>query len=554
MIANRFLRNNSLPKLQCPRRGAVLIVVMVLVFLLPLGAYTFSQLMISEMQATVHFQNTVRTRVAAESAVEFIAATLTDRPELTELDLLNNPGLFQNVTTDFLNVEENNGPRFTIVAPMFQENEPVGVRFGLTNESSKINLNALIELEEEYGLDEAETREFLMYLPNMTETIADSILDWIDSDDERREFGAESESYLDVIPPNGPLESLDDLLQIYGITPELLFGEDANRNGLLDPNEDDGEATLPFDNADGVLETGWVNFLTVYSVESNLRADGEEKINLNDDVLTDLYDVLEEEYGEEIAQFVVAYRVYGPSNAEGNPANSSTSGDEQTDEVLERAAVSFATSLFASGGKITRGGIDLSKGPAFDILSIYDLVDAEVEGKVNDTNTTLTSPWTSDASSLNENIPTMVDVFSTSSSKAIKGRINILYARDSTLYGVPGMTVETVDSILSKAESLSSGTNSTSYPIETTTGWLLADGIVDVETMRILDRYLTARGDVYRAQILGHTPKKGPFCRLEVVVDASQQPPFLIFQRDLTRLGKGYDYTDWLPEQSENRP
>ena len=116
------------------------------------------------------------------------------------------------------------------------------------------------------------------------------------------------------------------------------------------------------------------------------------------------------------------------------------------------------------------------------------------------------------------------------------------------------MTVETVDAILAKAESLSSGTNSTSYPIETTTGWLLADGIVDIETMRILDRFLTSGGDVYRAQILGHTEKKGPFCRLEVVVDASQQPPFLIFQRDLTKLGKGYDYTEWQEEQSENAP
>ena len=553
MIMNHSFPNRTASIASDNRRGAVLIVVMVLVFLLPLGAYTFSQLMISEMEATVHFQNAVRTRVAAESAVEFIAATLTDRPELTEIDLLNNPALFQNVTTDFLNVEESNAPRFTIVAPMFQENEPVGVRFGLTNESSKINLNALIEMEKEFGLEEEETREFLMYLPGMTESIADSILDWIDPDDDRREFGAESESYVDVIPLNGPLESLDDLLQIYDITPDLLFGEDANRNGLLDENENDGEATQPFDNADGVLQTGWVNYLTVYSVESNLRFDGEEKINLNDDVLTDLYDALEEEFGEEIAQFVVAYRLYGPSNADGNPATGGTSGDVDTDELLNRAAKGFAESLFG-GGKITRGGMDLSSGPAFDILSIYDLVDAEVTGEIDGVDKTLTPIFTSDPSSLNENIPTMVETFSTSSGASVPGRINVLYARDSALFGVPGITVETVDAILAKAESLANGTNSTSSPIDTTTGWILADGIVDVETMRILDRYLTSGGDVYRAQILGHTARKGSFCRLEVVVDASQQPPFLIFQRDLTKLGKGYDYSEWLPEQTENLP
>ena len=38
---------------------------------------------------------------------------------------------------------------------------------------------------------------------------------------------------------------LDELLLLRGVTPEFLFGEDLDRNGLLGPNEDDGDATAP---------------------------------------------------------------------------------------------------------------------------------------------------------------------------------------------------------------------------------------------------------------------------------------------------------------------
>ena len=41
--------------------------------------------------------------------------------------------------------------------------------------------------------------------------------------------------------------------------------------------------------------------LTVHSVESNLRVDGTEKININQSLLTELYDALASEFDEEIA-------------------------------------------------------------------------------------------------------------------------------------------------------------------------------------------------------------------------------------------------------------
>src|ERR1043166_6895475 len=60
--------------------------------------------------------------------------------------------------------------------------------------------------------------------------------------------------------------SLHDALPI---SLDILYGEDANLNGLLDPNENDGPQTLPDDNRDGRLDHGIFEYLTVYSRQPN---------------------------------------------------------------------------------------------------------------------------------------------------------------------------------------------------------------------------------------------------------------------------------------------
>jgi hypothetical protein len=74
----------------------------------------------------------------------------------------------------------------------------------------------------------------------MTIEIADAILDWLDDDDEPREFGAEANTtrrWPPYAPKNGPLETVEELLLVRGVTPQLLFGCDVNRNGMVDPDE-----------------------------------------------------------------------------------------------------------------------------------------------------------------------------------------------------------------------------------------------------------------------------------------------------------------------------
>jgi hypothetical protein len=58
--------------------------------------------------------------------------------------------------------------------------------------------------------------------------------------------------------------------------------------------------------------------------------------------------------------------------------------------------------------------------------------------------------------------------------------------------------------------------------------------------MKQIDKYITARGDVYRVQSVGYFDAGGPATRIEAVFDATALPPKVLFFRDLTELWAGY--------------
>ncbi len=142
----------------------------------------------------------------------------------------------------------------------------------VVDEAGKLNVNTV-------------TREQLMALPYMEEHIADAILDWRDRDDTPQDEGAEAGYYENLAIPytirNGPFRTIRELLQVKGVTEELLYGEDTNLNGLLDYNERDGELSPPADNGDEYLDEGWIAYLTCHSYDRNVDADGNRRVNIN---------------------------------------------------------------------------------------------------------------------------------------------------------------------------------------------------------------------------------------------------------------------------------
>ncbi len=143
---------------------------------------------------------------------------------------------------------------------------------GPEDAAAKININRM-------------TREQLTTIePFMSDDVADSVLDWIDADDDTRELGAEIGYYkglrFSVEPRNDVIRSVQELELVAGVDARDVRGEDWNLNGLLDPNEDDGAASWPDDNHDGILERGWSGIITTYSTESPLALTGQTRLDL----------------------------------------------------------------------------------------------------------------------------------------------------------------------------------------------------------------------------------------------------------------------------------
>ena len=571
---NRRIPQHRLPVkcIRVPERsGSVLILVLVVIAMLTLGAYSFSEIMISESEATAMYSRQAESRAFADSGIELAAAVIAVPESEEDASLYHNPNRFRGV---LLRESENARGRgyFSIVAPV--ETDPAGtaLRNGLVDESGRLNLNRLLSFE----LDETQTRELLMYLPDMTEEVADAILDWIDDDETLRLYGAESDYYTSLDPPyesrNGALESIDELLQVAGVTADLLYGEDANRNGKLDPNENDGDTNAPFDNSDGLLQPGWAAFLTVNARELNQRADGTERTYINNGVLDELYDSLAEEFDEDIAQFVVAFRMNGvyvdPNDpaAQAEAAASGDSGsatansdDNSSIEINSRsgdsnpssgglveAAAEIGNALGGNAqGTVSRGGMDLSKGATYDMKSLYELIGAQVEAEIEGQKQLLQSPWAADSGSMQSYLPTLLDALTVVEGPELSGRINVNQARIETLLGIPDMTEDIAQAITSSpmigAEGEAIAEQAT---MRINTGWLVSQGIVDLPTMVKLDRFLTGRGHVFRVQIVGFFEEGGGYTRIEATIDSTESPAKVVSVSDLTELGRGYTKTE----------
>ncbi len=518
------------------RRGFVLLVVTIVVILLSLAAWSYMNKMSVEQEATMMYGRDVEARMAAESAIEYAAIQIGQlQTEQTE-DVFHNPGLFRGQVLS--EVDNARGQcRFTILVPNeLSSGEGSSVRFGLARETAKFNINRLTEFE---GDDDDTTTPYdaISFVPGMTEEISNAILDWIDSDEERRVGGAESADYQGLAIPysarNAPIESIEELLQIQGITPALFYGEDANRNGMLDPNEDDGNESQPNDNADGILDAGWREYFTASSRERNTTAAGDKKINLNGTILTELFDEIEEAFDTETATFIVAYRLWGNENADPATVKSLTVDQKE----LAQAIAGSLTS--EEGISITRAGMNLNQVSAYSFRSIYDVIDAQVEAEINDAPQTVVSPWTS--GNLLDQMPAFEDSFTHVDDAIIDGRININIARREVLLAIPDMTETIANSIVEERPAIeSSGAASAAMSLRASPTWLLGEGYVDLNTFRRLGPWLTTGGDIFSFQTLGHFDQGGPTTRLEAMIDATQNPPRVIFQRDLTSLGRGF--------------
>lgn len=536
------------------RHGIFLVLVLIVVAVATMAVYSFSELMLAYDDSAYLTGDLVQARVNVESATESIRLMLA-QPRETRLDfggLYNNPQMFQAITT-YQGDDGTTLSNFSVIAPSLSGDTGSygGIRFGLQDESARLNVNTLTVLEENtealsglltlVGSEESEDGAtsdniavtLLLALPGMTEDIAEAILDWLDEDEEPRDFGAELEYYSTLPTPyepnNGPVQSVEELLLVRGVTPTLLFGADVNRNGVIDPDEQQRFGVT--NDTPGAL--GWAAFLTVHGAEANKRDDGTPKVNVNQDDLEALYEELLDALGNELyASYVIAYRYGGQSS-------SAASG------LLGSSAAAPGGGRGGGGGGTPRSGglwtpdvldqLDLTAGAGTTLSQVLDLVGSTVVIGNGENATSYDSPFPPDPISMSVYMPILMDALTTQDAPVMPGRINVNECAAELLYGIPLLSEEVIQAILEDREQESDDPNRN---YET---WLLTDGLVTLEEMRLLVPLLTGGGDVYRAQIIGYFEESGAAHRSEVIIDGTTANPKVVSWRDLTHLGRGFD-------------
>ena len=517
---------NSHIKGENNREGSILMVVLVVVMVVSLGAYTFSAMMLAHNETALLSSNNQQTRWLVDSGIDTIRVHLS----LTESDRLESGGSYDNpVLFQAINIIPDPDPiaagNFTVLSPAINsDGYTAGIRYGLENESARLNLNTLI-MADDYA--ENGGRTLLMALPGMTEHEADAIMDWIDEDDDTREYGAEYDYYEGLsspyTPTNGPFNTVEELLLVRGVSPQLLFGADVNRNGMIDSHEQaalsavqqiadlTATAESAADNMiSGSLERGWSSYLTLYSQENNLNINGEPRINFNEEDLTKLHQDLSAVFSVDVANFVILYR-------QGLPTAGSS------------AAIPIPAAAYQ---------IDLTIAAEKEITQILELIGLSLEGPPavdGEDPIIIESPWP--AIAFGTYIDHLMDNASTNDNPTIPGRLNINAAPRTLLEGIPGLSSEAIDRIVQERFTDPSQDTSNYTRHET---WLVKNLIVTLEEMKLLQPFITGNGDVYRAQIIGYYEGGKASSRAEVVIDSTTVTPRVRLWRDLSHLGRGY--------------
>ncbi len=221
---------NALPDKRIPRlkksrsdEGVALVLALLFVVLLTVIVVEFAYEMQVDATLIERHTSTTAAYMAAKSSIalsmSILAADLLFGEEEAEIE-----------STD---VYDSLDEPWAASTPLVTLNDGM-ISVQIDDEYGKINLNAL--LYEDGGGAEKEFRPLvdaltILFDARQLEVLPiDVILDWLDADDEPRPEGAENDYYQKLEVPfeckNGPMDSIEELLLLPGITPEVFFGDD----------------------------------------------------------------------------------------------------------------------------------------------------------------------------------------------------------------------------------------------------------------------------------------------------------------------------------------
>jgi type II secretory pathway component PulK len=370
---------------------------------------------------------------------------------------------------------------------------PLTPTWGLVDESSKLNLNTA-------------TADMLQWLPlpTMTPDVATDIVGWRMATNNASGYGVSSNSYTQLNPPYlcklAPFETVDELRLVYGLTPDLLYGEDMNLNGVLDANENDGDVNPPSDNSNGNLDPGLLEYTTVWTREPNTASDGSQRININGGTnTTQLLTLLQNKLGNSRASQIMNAAGLQTATQGGN------GGRGNNNQGGGRGGGGGAGGNNNTPATVTFGSVlefYLKSGMTLDEFS-------QVGDYLTSTNATYTT-----------------------------GLVNVNTASQAVLACIPGIGSNSAPAIVSYRM------NNSAY--STSVAWV--SSILDRNSAIQAGPYITARSYQVCADIaaVGHFGRG--YRRVKFIFDLSEGVPKIIYRQDLTHLGwaLGKDLRDQL--------
>lgn len=336
------------------RRGTVLIVTMWVLIVLAGLVLVLAASMRVEGACSANHAAKQQAAAVENGAIQYVLANLD--------------GLTGEVPTetDMLcqGVQVGNGA-FWIIRPDHEDDREGA--YGVVDEASKVNLNTA-------------TTEMLTSLPGMTPETAAAVVDWRDSDGDLTVGGAESEYYLLLPDPyeckNAPLETVEELLLVKLMDRDLLFGEDTNRSGRLDDNENDADESEPPDNRNGKLDIGIYDLATVYSIEANTTASGSQRTDVNRARTSDLSRLLRRSVDEQrLGEVVNRARL-------GRPFQNLFDFYYRTGMTLEEFEP-IADELTTTGDRTLRGLINVNTAARQVLLCLPGLEESDVSALIS---------------------------------------------------------------------------------------------------------------------------------------------------------------------------
>ncbi len=269
---NRFAGSRLAPPERRSEHAIALVIVMISIFVLTMLAAGFAYSMKVETKLAINGNNQTELEWLGRSGVEYARWVLAQQLQIPQepYDALN-----QVWAGGQGGIGTSNSPLVNVQNPLQLGHGTASWK--IVDLERKVNINTATEPL----LTQALT---LMGVDPSDQTqIINSILDWIDPDNNTRVQGAETEYYQTLDPAyiakNGPIDDISELQFIKGITPELYWGEASTNHppAAFQP----GGHQFGFDNQAPTFTSGMVDLFTpISSGQININTASAEVLQL----------------------------------------------------------------------------------------------------------------------------------------------------------------------------------------------------------------------------------------------------------------------------------